>query len=396
MPLFTYSAVREDGTSVVDEAMADTAAALRQELEARGYLVLGLEKKRKPLKGGRGSAKDFLVFNQEFATLVKAGLPILQAIELLQKRTENPGFRGALENIIHDIKGGSALSDAMARQPAYFSPLFSSTVQAGEKSGALVDVLKRFITYQKRMLAVRRKLTSALVYPLFVMIFVIAVLVLFIFYIIPNFTEMYSDQQASLPFITTLLLSFVRHIVALSSFIAAGAAIIGIAFYQWQKTDAGKMKIDKAKLKFPVVGALVSQYLISQMTRTLATLLRGGIPLVQAIETTAGALNNRIISEGLHTSQNLVVEGISLSEAFERTNLVSEMTVRMVAVGEASGDLPQMLEDVADFYEESADAAIPILTTIIEISIILFLGIIVAFIVIALYMPIFEMGAKLK
>lgn len=396
MPLFTYKAVREDGTSAIDEAIADNAAELRRELEGRGYLVLKLEKKRKSLQGGRGSAKEFLIFNQEFATLVKAGLPILQAIELLHKRTENPGFRGALENIIHDIKGGSALSDAMARQPEFFSPLFTSTVQAGEKSGALVDVLKRFITYQKRMIAVRRKLTSALFYPLFVIIFVIAVLALFIFYIIPSFSLIYENQEDALPFITTLLLFIVHHIVSYSLFIAAIAVIGGIGFYQWRKTDNGKRIIDTVKLKLPVVGTLVSQYIISQMTRTLATLLRGGIPLVQAIDTTAGALNNLIVSQGLHASQKLVMEGVSLSEAFERTHLVPEMTVRMVAVGETSGDLPQMLEDVADFYEESADATIPILTTAIEIAIILFLGVIVAFVVIALYMPIFEMGANLK
>jgi type IV pilus assembly protein PilC len=396
MPLFTYNAVRADGTSVTDETVADNAAELRQELQSRGYLVLKLEKKRRPLQGERGSAKEFLIFNQEFSTLIKAGLPILQSVELLHKRTENPGFRAALESIIHDIKGGSSLSDAMTRHPAYFSPLFTSTVQAGEKSGALVDVLKRSITYQKKMIAVRRKLTSALVYPLFVMIFVIAVFALFLFYIIPSFSQMYDDPQASLPFLTALLLSFTRRIASYFSFIAAGTVIAGIAFYQWRKTDAGKRIIDTLKLKLPVVGTLVSQYIISQLTRTLATLLRGGIPLVQAIETTAGALSNRVISQGLHASKKLVVEGVSLSEAFERTGLVPEMTVRMVAVGETSGDLPQMLEDVADFYEESADATIPILTTAIEIGVILFLGIIVAFVVIALYLPIFEMGAQLK
>ena len=174
MPFFTYKAVREDGTSVIDEAMAGNAAELRQELEGRGYLVLNLEKKRAALKTGRGSAKEFLIFNQEFATLIKAGLPILQAIELLHKRTENPGFRSTLESIIHDIKGGSALSDAMARHPAYFSPLYTSTVRAGEKSGALVDVLKRFIAYQKRMIAVLSKLKMALAYPIFLVIALIS------------------------------------------------------------------------------------------------------------------------------------------------------------------------------------------------------------------------------
>ena len=169
MPLFIYKAVREDGTSFTEEAMAADAAELRRDLEGRGYLVLRLAKKKTTLRRG-ASTKDFLLFNQEFATLIKAGLPILQALEILHKRTEKPGFRSALESIIHDIKGGTALSDAMASHPAYFSPLYTSTVRAGEKSGALVDVLKRFITYQKKMIAVMSKLKLSLAYPAFLVV----------------------------------------------------------------------------------------------------------------------------------------------------------------------------------------------------------------------------------
>jgi type IV pilus assembly protein PilC len=161
--------------------------------------VLSLTRKKTALGGGGASAKDFLLFNQEFATLIKAGLPILQSLEILHRRTEQPRFRSALENIIHDIKGGSALSDAMARHPAYFSPLYTSTVQAGEKSGALVDVLRRFITYQKKMIAVLSKLRMSLAYPVFLVVVLIAVLALFL-YVIPNFTQMYSDQAGSLRF----------------------------------------------------------------------------------------------------------------------------------------------------------------------------------------------------
>jgi type IV pilus assembly protein PilC len=159
MPLFTYKAVREDGSSVVDQAMAANAAELRRELETRGYLVLSVGRKSAGLfKGGGGNAKDFLLFNQEFMTLIKAGLPILQALEILQKRTEKPAFRTALDSIIHDIKGGSVLSDAMGRQTAYFSPLYAAIIRAGEKSGALVDVLKRYIEYQKKMLAISSRI----------------------------------------------------------------------------------------------------------------------------------------------------------------------------------------------------------------------------------------------
>jgi type IV pilus assembly protein PilC len=397
MPVFTYKVVREDGTSVADETMAGNADELRQSLEARGYLVLNLEKKKTAFgRRGRGNAKDFLIFNQEFTTLVKAGLPILQSLEILYKRTEQQGFSATLESIIHEIKGGSTLSDAMAMHPAYFSPLYTATVRAGEKSGALVDVLKRFIVYQKKMLVVRRKLTTAFIYPVMVVTFVIAVMFLFLFYVIPSFTQMYSEQGGDLPFLTRVLISFTGSFTTFAPFILLGVIISGIGLYSWQRTDGGRKIFDKVKLKLPIIGSLIFQYIISQLARTLATLLRGGIPLIHALDTTAGAINNTIIAQGLHDSRKLVTEGISLAEAFERTRLMPDMTVRMVEVGESSGDLPQMLEDVADFYEDGADAQIPVLTTLIEVTIILFLGLVVAVIVLALYMPIFQMGATMK
>jgi type IV pilus assembly protein PilC len=219
---------------------------------------------------------------------------------------------------------------------------------------------------------------------------------LFLFYVIPSFTEMYRDQGGTLPFLTRILISFTHSFTSYAPFILLGVIMSGIGIYSWQKTPGGKRILDKVKLKLPVIGTLVIQYIISQLARTLATLLRGGIPLVQALDTTAGAINNTIIAQGLHDSRKLVTEGVSLAEAFERTRLMPDMTVRMVEVGETSGDLPQMLEDVADFYEEGADAKIPLLTTLIEVAIILFLGLVVAVIVLALYMPIFQMGATLK
>jgi type IV pilus assembly protein PilC len=396
MPFFTYKAVREDGTSVIDEAMAGNAAELRRELEDRGYLVLNLEKKRATLKGGRGSAKEFLLFNQEFATLIKAGLPILQAMELLHKRTENPAFRSTIDSIIHDIKGGSALSDAMARHPVYFSPLYTSTVRAGEKSGALVDVLRRFIAYQKRMIAVLSKLKMALAYPIFLVIALIAVLLLFFFYIIPNFTQMYSDQSGSLPFLTNLLVKFTSALTRYAPFIFTGMIVAGTGIHFWQRTEYGREAIDGLKLRIPLFKSILQQYLLAQITRTLATVLRGGIPLVQALDTTAGVINNMVMARQLSDARALVTEGVSLADAFERSRLAPEMTIRMIEVGESSGDLPEMLEDVADYYDQEVENRLTVLTTMIEPILMLSMGIVMAVIVVALYLPIFEMGAHIK
>jgi type IV pilus assembly protein PilC len=396
MPLFTYKAVREDGTSFSDEAMAADAAELRRELEGRGYLVLSLDKKKAAFWAGRSSAKDFLLFNQEFSTLVKAGLPILQALEILQKRTEKPGFRAALDSIIHDIKGGTVLSDAMAKHPTYFPPLYTATVRAGEKSGALVDVLLRFITYQKKMITVMTKLRMALAYPVFLVLALIVVLSIFFLYVIPNFTQMYSDQAGSLPFLTSLLIDVTGSLNRFAPFILAGLVAVSFALYSWQKTVAGRNTMDSAKLKIPLVRSLITQYILAQITRTLATVLRGGIPLVQALDTTAGVISNRAMARRLSEARELVTEGVSLAAAFERTRVAPDITVRMIEVGESSGDLPQMLEDVADYYDQEVENRLTALTTMIEPVLMLAMGLVMAVIVVALYLPIFEMGSRLK
>ena len=395
MSLYVYKAIREDGTTITDEAMAGDAGELRQELEGRGYLVLSLEKKRASLGRSSGNAKDFLIFNQEFATLIKAGLPILQAITILHNRTEKPGFRATLESIIHDIKGGSALSDAMAKHPAYFPPLYTATVRAGEKSGGLVDVIKRFILYQKKMIGVIGKVKMALAYPIFLVIALTAVLLLFFLYIIPNFTQMYADQ-GSLPFLTTLLVDFTAALTRFAPIIFLGLIAGGAGVYMWQKTEKGRGTLDSLKLKIPFVKSLIIQYILAQIARTLATVLRGGIPLVQALDTTAGVISNKVIAQRLSEARTLVTEGVSLANAFERTRLAPDMTVRMIEVGESSGDLPQMLEDVADFYDQEVENRLTLLTTMIEPVLMLTMGLVMAVIVVALYLPIFEMGARIK
>jgi len=396
MPLFTYTAMREDGTAITDEAMAADVEQLRQDLEARGYLVTSMQEKKARLGSARGSAKDFLIFNQEFATLIKAGLPIVQSLEILQKRTEKPGFHAALTGILHDIRSGAALSDAMANHPAFFSPLYTSTVRAGEKSGALVEVLIRFIAYQKKMLAIKRKLVTALAYPAFLVMALGAVLLLFFLYIIPNFTQMYGDQGGELPLLTKMLVSFTSVLTTYAPFIFSGIIAAAFGIYFWQRTPRGKTAIDGFVLRVPLVRTLVTQYVLAQLTRTLASVLRGGIPLVEALSTTAGVITNAVIAGRLTEARQQVIEGVSLAGAFERARIAPDMTVRMIEVGESSGDLPQMLEDVADFYDQEVENRLTLLTTMIEPVLMLTMGMVIAVIVVALYLPIFEMGARLK
>ncbi|HAR45519.1 MAG: hypothetical protein A2X56_01135 [Nitrospirae bacterium GWC2_57_13] len=395
MPQFLYKAVREDGSSSTGESTAANAIELRRDLEARGYLVLDIKLKREGLQRSGISSKDFLLFNQEFMTLIKAGLPILQTLEIVRKRSVNITFKTIIDSLIREIKGGTALSDAMAMHPDFFTSLYTATVRAGEKSGALAEVLSRHTAYLKRTLALRRKLVTALIYPSLVVVFVLAVLILFIFVIVPGFMQTQNDQAQSLPAITAFVFSLSQGLLQYAPYWSTFLVALLVGLYYWVKSAAGKTVLDKLKLKLPVLGVLITQYLMAQMTRTLATVLRGGVPLVQALDTTADAINNSIITARLRKARTMVTEGVSLADSFDRAQVAPDITISMVEVGESSGDLPQMLENVADFYEDSADSKIPILTTLIEVAIISFLGLLVAFIVISLYLPIFEMGARM-
>jgi len=268
-------------------------------------------------------------------------------------------------------------------------------VRAGEKSGALVDVLRRFISYQKKMIAVVSKLKMALAYPVFLVVALVAVLLLFFLYIIPNFTQMYSDA-GELPFLTTLLVAFTSGLSRYAPLIALALCAAGTGLYLWRRTASGRRALDGLKLKLPVVRTLYVQYVLAQLTRTLSTVLRGGIPIVQALDTTSGVIANRVVAGKLAEVRELVTQGVSIADAFERTRLAPDMTVRMIAVGESSGDLAQMLEDVADFYDQEVENTLTALTTLIEPVLMLSMGIMIAVIVVALYLPIFEMGARMK
>jgi type IV pilus assembly protein PilC len=224
----------------------------------------------------------------------------------------------------------------------------------------------------------------------------LAVLMLFFLYVIPNFTQMYSDQAGKLPALTQLLISFTNALTRSAPFLFAAVIIAAIGVSMWKKTDAGRMSIDGLKLSTPLLRSFITQYLLAQITRTLATVLRGGIPLVQALDTTAGVISNRVMARKLAEVRSLVTEGVSLANAFERTRLAPDMTVRMIEVGESSGDLPGMLEDVADFYDQEVENRLTTLTTMIEPVLMLCMGLVMAFIVVALYLPIFEMGSRLK
>jgi type IV pilus assembly protein PilC len=401
MPVFVYKAGREDGSVFIKEADADSPEALRRELEESGYLVLQLKKRHALGLGalsGRKKLKteDFLVFNQELLVLIKAGLPIVQSLDILAERTSHKAFKDALVDVKTEVRGGKALSDAMSRHTGFFPELFCNSLRAGERTGALADVLDRFIVYQKRLLDVRRKMVSALTYPAFIVGFTILLLIFLLTYVVPAFTQTYADSQASLPLPTLMLMGFthiLRKFFPLFVVLAVGAVY---AFKAWYRTDNGRLTVDKYLLKMPLIGGALKGYIISTMTRTLSTILSGGIPMLQALEMVSRSITNREVSTKMKYVQERVREGISLAGSFEETKIMPAMTIRMIEVGEATGALEAMLDDISNFYEDKVNVRLQRLTSLIEPIIIATLGLIVGSIVIIMYLPIFEMAGTIK
>ncbi len=400
MPVFVYKAGREDGSVFVKETEAESPEALRKELEDKGYLVLHLVKRRAIGLGAdffkkRLKTEDFLVFNQEMLVLIRAGLPIVQSLDILADRTPLPAFKDALVDVKTEIQGGKALSDSMARHPRLFPELYCNSLSAGERTGNLAEVLERFIIYQKKLLDVTRKLKTAVTYPIFLVGVTALLLIFLLTYVVPSFTQIYANTQSKLPMPTIILMNITGFLKTyILFFIALGAALI-FAFRAWYRTDAGRLKTDSYLLKLPLLGDTIRGYIISTMTRTLATILSGGIPMLQALEMVSKSITNRDISEKLRYAQERVREGISLAASLEETKIMPVMTIRMIEVGETTGALENMLDNISTFYEDEVNVKVQRMTNLIEPIIMLSMGVVVGTIVIVMYLPIFDLAGTI-
>jgi type IV pilus assembly protein PilC len=403
MPIFTYKVGREDGSILVKEVEAEDGEMLRHELEESGYLVLQL-KRRHAFSFGAGftgvarkiKSEDFLIFNQELMVLLKAGLPIVQSLDILLERTPNAFFKEALSDVKAEVRGGKALSDAMGKHPRFFPELYTNSLRAGERTGNLPEVLERFIAYLKQMITVKRHIISAVTYPIFLIGFTVILMAVLLTYVVPSFSEIYSDFKAELPLPTVILMNFTRFLRSYV-LIFAGALVLAVyGFRVWYRTPKGRRVVDAQLLRAPLLGAVIQGYVISTMTRTLATILAGGIPMLQALEMVAKSVTNREVSQSLEYTQERVREGMSLAGALEETGIMPPMTLRMIEVGEATGALETMLNNISSFYEEEVTVKVQRLTNLIEPVIMLGLGLVVGSIVIIMYLPIFELAGTVK
>jgi type IV pilus assembly protein PilC len=373
------------------------AAASAEELRARfahaGYNVLSVKARGSVSLMGRKKVKleAFLIFNQQFLTLVRAGLPILGSLEMLGKIQKNAAFAAQLEDVCKRVKTGEALSGAFEAQQG-FPVMYTTTLLAGERSGNLQEVLERYVNFQRVSLTLRKKLIGSLIYPAVLLTLVFGLMMFMFTVVVPQFAVLYDQMGNKLPAMTLLLLHFGKWMQHSILWILLGTATGGYGFFRYSKTEGGRDRIDAVRIHMPVVGKIWLKYQVALFARTLSTLLTGGLPLVPSLETAARSISSRKVSQAVFGSITTVREGKSLAESLAKTGVFPDLSTEMITVGEQTGALPQMLNSVAEFFEEDVATALTATLALIEPAILIIMGIVVVFILISLYLPIFSLG----
>lgn len=378
-------------------AEAESERELRDRMTQQGFLIYSIKARGElvsKLGGGkRIDLEKFLIFNQQFLTLVKAGLPIPRCLDLLADRLTDPKLGKYIRAVRDEVKNGTLLSEAFARQRV-FPPMYITSVMAGEKSGSLSEVIERFLGYQRMALGVRKKIMLALIYPALLIVLVGLLIVFMVTYVVPNFAQLYNSLQAELPYITQILLAVGT---TARSYVLLGAlALVGlvIAFRLWTRTESGGAAVEIVQMKMPLIGEIWTKYQVAQFARVLGTLLLGGIPLVQALETAGDSMGARTMKAALEKVRKLVREGQPLSTSLKSTGMFPALAIDMMEVGESTGALPAMLTSVAEFFEDDVNTRLTAAMALIEPAIMLFMGGFVAFVLVALYLPIFSLAEK--
>jgi type IV pilus assembly protein PilC len=373
---------------------------VRERFVQQGYLVYWV-KPRGLFSGGKfqlGGRKvkqgPFVIFNQQFLTLIKAGLPILNALDLLIKRQKDANMRSLLQNVRERVKSGELLSDSFAAQ-GVFPRIYTTTLMAGEKSGNIEEVLGRYIAFQRLALTFKKKLAVSLVYPALLVTMVMVMIVFLVTYVVPEFAKLFENLNAKLPAITVLMLEVGTRAQRLAPFLAIGAVLVVAFFWRWKNTDRGAEQIDSVILRMPLLGDIWLKYQVANFSRMLSTLLAGGLPLVPSLETAGASMSSRRILNGIVETAARVREGQTLSGSLEQQKMFPDLSVEMIEVGESTGALPAMLNSVAEFYEEDVQTALGATMALIEPVILIIMAVFVGGVLISLYLPIFSLGSNI-
>ena len=391
-----------NGEIVEGVYIADSEARLRHELEEKGLFVLSLQPKGAiagvslQLPQRRGiNTREFLVFNQELATLLKAGMPLVQSLDLLKRRVTSPSFRRVLDDVHEKVRSGTALSDAFAAHGDLFPRVYGASLLAGERSGNLDAVLRRYVEYTKIIATVKRKTVSALVYPAILISLAVVLVSIIVLKVVPAFSDFYSTFGAELPLVTRIIVRVSDFLRSQFILVIGGIVLTVGAVIAWVRQPGQKARFDYLILKLPMLGQVAKKFATSQMARTLATLLGGGLPLVNALDIAAKSVGNQYMAGQLDIVSARVREGESFARALEARRVFPEVAVKMAEVGESTGALQDMLNTVADFYDEEISTNMERFVTLVEPVLLVFMGLVIAGLLLALYMPLFQLSSVL-
>jgi type IV pilus assembly protein PilC len=394
MAEFVIKLADERGRVMEQVQTAASAEELRARFSHAGYHVFSV-KARSGLQGlSRRKVKleQFLIFNQQFLTLIRAGLPILGSLQMLGKTQKNAHFAAQLEDVATRVKNGDALSGAFEAQSG-IPVMYTTTLLAGERSGNLQEVMERYVNFQRVSLTFRKKLISSLIYPGVLLTLVSALMVFMFTVVVPQFAKLYDQLGNKLPGITLDLLAFGTFMQSNVIWLGLGVVIAAVFAWRFSVTDKGRDVIDSIRIRMPIAGKIWVKYQVAQFSRTLSTLLTGGLPLVPSLETAARSIASRKVSKAVMSSIETVREGKSLAESLNQTQVFPTLATEMIAVGEQTGALPAMLNSVSEFFEEDVATALTAALALIEPAILIVMGVVVVFILISLYLPIFSLGS---
>ena len=399
---FRVKAGWPDGSVAEQSVMAIDVGAARMEVERRGGHVFEVKRQGFRFGGkkapGKGHVKmnEFLIFNQELIALLKAGLPVVRSFEILLERQKSPTLRRVLGDVRERVNSGMSISEAFAEEGDLFPRLFWTSLKAGEKSGEIESVLRRYVKYQKTVIGLSRKVVSTLVYPVILILLSIGLITILMTYVIPRFTEFFADFNADLPLLTVIVLGTATFLKNNILIIVSVLGVGGFVLSRWAKTTAGREWFDAAILKLPVVGGIFRRFAITQFTRSLGTLLGGGMPLVPALENSADAIGNRAVSRKVREVVPKVREGRELWKTLEETRIFTDLTIEMIKVGESSGALEEMLASVSEFYDEEIDLLLARVISFVEPAILVIMGGVIVTILLSVYLPMFRLMSAIK
>jgi type IV pilus assembly protein PilC len=399
MPIYLWEGQARSGELKKGELEAVNETAVRVQLRRQGVRPTHVKEKPKdlfdmiPVFGKKVKTKSVVVFARQFSTMISAGLPLIQCLDVLASQEKNKAFAKIIKSVKDDIEGGSTLTDALRKHPKVFDELFINMIQAGEAGGILDIILIRLATYMEKIMKLRSKVKSAMTYPAAVLVISVLVVIMLLLKVVPVFSKMFSGMGRELPALTQTLIDISDFLQNNIIYLLGVMILIVVAFIRCYRTEMGKATVDRLLLKMPVFGPLLKKVAVSKFARTLSTMMSSGVPILDGLEIVSKTAGNKVVERALMETRKNISEGKTIAEPLAATNVFPPMVVQMIAVGEATGALDAMLAKIADFYDDEVETAVAAMTSLLEPALMVFLGGLVGTIIVAMYLPIFQLGS---